>query len=191
MAGGSLTITVDDNRMFGLVAQRVLCQLTDVNRPKARTTTAANGRLALVLDEAIFPANLRLKPGGTDLVAGYVAGTKIVANAAPASTVAMMPFTGAAGACAGDTNRIAINAIALNVGSNPRAVTIDYANGAGLGAVNVDWGDGTTTLGAAESNAALAHTYPDVGTYTITIRDASAPVDATAVQFVIVLPAAV
>jgi hypothetical protein len=185
---GSLTITVADQAMLPAVAQRVLCQVLEANRPKVQTRFSGNGRLALVIPEAIFPANLRLKPGGTDLVAGYVAGTDIVANVQNAGSNWLAPTMPASGACVGDANRIAINAVATNVGANPRAITLDYANGVGLGTVNVDWGDGTSTLGAAESNAALAHTYPDVGTYVITVRDASSPSDATTAKTAIRIP---
>jgi len=187
MAGGQLTITMDNYRQAREVAQRLICQIADANRGKIRSTTGPNGVMAFVVPEEIFPANLRVKPGGTDFLSGYVAGTKISAHIAPTGSAEMLPFTGAAGACTGDTNRIIINAIATNVGSNPKAVTLDYLNGTGLGTVNVDWGDGTTTTGAAEANAALAHTYPDVGVYTITVRDNSAPVDATAARASVVV----
>lgn len=186
MAGGSLTITANNYRYVQAIARRVLCQVTEANRGLVKSTTGPNGVLAIVIPEAIFPANLVLKPGGTDFLSGYVAGTNIstnVGNGAPANGV--LPFTGS-GACTGDTNRIIINSFAVNVGGNPKAITMDYTNGTGLGTVNVDWGDGTSTLGAAETAAALAHTYPDVGVYTVVIRDASAPVDATAATAAVV-----
>jgi hypothetical protein len=187
MAGGSLTITVDDWGMLPNVAQRVLCQLAVGNRSLVRTITGPNGRLALVIPEAAFPANLRMKAGGTDFLAGYVAGTNIFANIGNAGSNWLQASITQGVACSDDTNRAIINSVVLNVGGNPRAITLNYANAVGLGTVNIYWGDGTSTLGAAESNAAAAHTYPDVGTYEIRIYDASAPVDATSARTVIKL----
>jgi len=189
MAGGSLTITVDDEGMLPAVIQRVLCDILVADRGKVKTTHGGNGRLAIVVPEEIFQGALALKPGGTNILAGYVAGTKVIVNVGNAGSSWLGPtIADPPGACPGDANRIAINAVATNVGANPKAITIDYANGVGLGTVDVDWGDGTTTLGAAESNAALAHTYKDVGAYVITIRDSSAPVDATAARTAIKIP---
>ena len=70
------------------------------------------------------------------------------------------------------------------MGGNPRAITLNYANVGGGGTVNIDWGDGTVTLGAAESGAA-AHTFPDVGTWNITVTDASDATQVAAFSIVI------
>jgi hypothetical protein len=63
-----------------------------------------------------------------------------------------------------------------NVGGNPVATTLTYANVGGSGTVNIDWGDGTSTNGAAESGSSN-HTYPYPAVWTITITDASSPAD--------------
>jgi hypothetical protein len=76
-----------------------------------------------------------------------------------------------------------------NVGGNPRAVTLNYANVAAAGVVNVAWGDSTFTNGAAESNAALAHTYPTTDPYgfprTVTVTDASDATQVASAVFVV------
>jgi hypothetical protein len=74
------------------------------------------------------------------------------------------------------------------VGGNPLAVTLSYANVAAAGLVNVDWGDGTVTNGAAESDAALAHTYPAGGLgfpRTVTVTDATDATQFAQVTFVV------
>jgi hypothetical protein len=188
MAGGSLTIQVTNYQQLQAVAQRVLCDIVAADRVKVRTTTGANGRLALVIPEEIFAGALTLKNGGTDILSGYVAGTNIVYNVPNFGASWIDGTMTPVGACNADVQRVQLNSVATNVGSNPLAVTINYANFATNGTVNVYWGDGTSTLGAAESNAALAHTYPNVGTWKIRIEDASAPVDGTAAESWITIP---
>lgn len=174
MAGGSLTISVADYAQAPAVAQRILCQVSAPNRPKVRTDRAASNTIAFVIPEEIFPANLLLKRGGTDLLSGYVAGTNISyvatngnaieqnVNTCPASTT--QPTTTGA-------------AFATNVGSNPLAVTLTYANAVGAGTVNIFWGDGTSTLGAAESGSSN-HTYTTASaTYQIRVVDATSSTD--------------
>jgi hypothetical protein len=73
----------------------------------------------------------------------------------------------------------------MNVGANPLAITLVYANVVSAGTVNIDWGDGTSTAGAAESGSSN-HTYPKTGVYTITITDASSATDTG--QLVVRLP---
>lgn len=176
---GSLTILVSTYDQLPAVAQRVLCWAAADAR---RVTTSTNGgRTSIRIPEAIFAGKgaLVLRRGGADLLAGYVANTDIsttVNNANVAVGQAPPP------SCPPSTNQPTIVSITTNVGANPRAITLNYANFVGAGLVNVDWGDGTQTLGAAESNAALAHTYPTTDPYgfprTITVTDAT---DATQV----------
>jgi len=188
MAGGSLTITVNTYGQLNAAAQRVLCDILAADRGKVQTLTAANGQLALRIPEEIFQGALTLKNGGTDLLSGYVAGTNITYNVPNFGDSWVSPTITVSGACVGDVQRVQLNSVATNVGSNPLAVTINYANFATNGNVNVYWGDGTSTLGAAESNAALAHTYPNVGSWKIRIEDASAPADATTAESWILIP---
>lgn len=175
MAGGTLTITVPVYAMLTQVAQRITCWAGGVggfdNRLIRLLSTSTPGS-AFQIPESIFAAHgaLVLEPGGADLLAGYVAGTHITFAANNGTTAFQNPNT-----CAADNAEApVINSIATNVGGNPLAITMDYANFAGNGVVNVSWGDGTSTLGAAESAAALAHTYPfQPGIFTIRVTDAS------------------
>lgn len=169
MAGGSLTISVSTYAQLQQVAQRVLCWTTD---DLAVRTTSTVPFASIVIPEEKFGAGaLVLRRGGTDLVSGYVAGTNISYTVSNANVAVGQD----ANTCPASTNQPTINSMTTNVGGNPLAVTLNYANVAAAGTVNVAWGDGTSTLGAAESNAALAHTYPNAGRipYTVTVTDAS------------------
>ena len=171
---GSLTILVSTYDQLPAVAQRVLCWAGADGFYV--TTSTYGGRTSIRIPESIFAGkgSLVLRRGGTDLLAGYVAGTDIsstVNNSNVAIGQAPPPV------CTASTNQPTILGLTTNVGGNPRAVTLNYANVAAAGVVNVAWGDGTFTNGAAESNAALAHTYPTTDPYgfprTITVTDAS------------------
>lgn len=169
---GSLTILVTDYAQLEQAAQQVLCWAgADAGRV---STSTFGGTTSIRIPEAIFAGKgaLALRRGGTNLLAGYVAGTDI-ATVINNSNVAVnrTPVT-----CPATTNQPTINSMTTNVGGNPLAVTLDYANVAAAGTVNVAWGDGTFTNGAAESDAALAHTYPGGGLNvprTVTVTDAS------------------
>lgn len=168
MAGGSLTITTNTYAALTHIAQRVLCSVSAANKPTIQMRSTVNGgTMSIYIPEESFGANLLLRRGGTDLLSGYVAGTQISFNAGNATTVSQNPDT-----CAASTNQPTVSAVATNVGGNPAAMTITYANFAGAGTVDIRWGDGTSTLGAAESGTE-AHTYPFPGVYNITITDAS------------------
>lgn len=173
MAGGSLTVTVDINAQAPAVAQRILCQLSAANRPYLRTDTGRSGAVAFVLPEERFPANLLLKRGGTDLLAGYVAGTNITVNAGSGAAIEQNVNT-----CPASTTQPTTTgaSFATHVGGNPLATTLTYANAVGAGTVNIDWGDGTSTLGAAESGSSN-HTYPRIANYKITVTDATVATD--------------
>lgn len=174
MAGGSLTINVEVYSQLPAVAQRVLCWMAAGNRGNARVNTASapGSGFALVIPEESFGAgSLVLRRGGTDLVSGYVAGTNITFNVTNGTALLQNVNT-----CPASTNQPTISAFVTNVGGNPLATTLTYANVAAAGTVNIDWGDGTTTNGAAESGSSN-HTYANNGLYTITVTDASSPAD--------------
>lgn len=172
MAGGSLTITADAFAKVQSVAQRVLCWTTGVNDGAVQYLPSLGNNLfgIRVPEEAFGAGALVLKRGGTDLVSGYVAGSHIVYDAANGQSIGQVPVT-----CPASTNQPTTTGtppVVLNVGGNPRAITLNYANAGGAGLVDIRWGDGTVTAGAAESGAAN-HTYPDVGVWRISVVDAT------------------
>lgn len=184
MAGGSLVLTVNSSRKLQAVAQRLLCWVAAANKDKIEIQMSpGGGKFGVRLAEEFFGAgSLVLKRGGTNLVSGYVAGTNVLVDIPNGDGIGQDANT-----CPASTNQPTTTgtAVVTNVGSNPRAITLNYANVGSGGTVNIDWGDGVVTAGAAESGAAN-HTYPDVGTWTITVTDAS---DATQVAvFSIVIP---
>lgn len=172
MAGGSLTLTVDTYGQLAAVAQRVLCALSAPNKQALRTSSSIGPNTALVLPEEAFPGTLSLKVGGANLLAGYVVGSNISFNAGNGAAIETD-----ANLCPSTAQQPTVTTIATNVGGNPRAITVNYTNFVGNGTVNIYWGDGTSTLGAAESGAAN-HTYAPTtvpfGTR-IRIEDASVP----------------
>lgn len=189
MAGGSLTVSVSTYAQLQQVAQRILCWVAVANRPRVRTTSNVPFLSIVVPEEAFGAGSLVLRRGGTDLVAGYVAGTHIGYTTGNTNVaVGQDPST-----CPASTNQPTIVSMTTNVGGNPLAVTLNYANFAGAGLVNVFWGDGTSTLGAAESDAALAHTYPNAGVvtsvgnipYSVTVTDATDATQTATAVFVV------
>lgn len=176
MAGGSLTITMDVYAQAPAVAQRLLCWAsTAANKAAVKTDRAASGGIALRIPEENFGVgSLVLKRGGTDLVAGYVAGTNITYNAGNGNSIEQNVNTCPASTTQPTTTGAAFN---TNVGGNPLATSLVYANAVGAGLVNIAWGDGTFTLGAAESGTS-AHTYslaPAI--YKVTVTDATSAAD--------------
>ena len=174
MAGGSLTITTETYSQLPAIAQRVLCWMAAGNRGNLRVNSAASpgSGWALVVPEESFGAGaLVLRRGGTNLVSGYVAGTNISFNTTNGTAVVQNVNT-----CPASTNEPTVSGFATNVGGNPLATTLTYANVGSAGTVNIAWGDGTTTAGAAESGTSN-HTYPNNGLYTITVSDVSVPTD--------------
>lgn len=174
MAGGSLTVTVETYSQLPAVAQRILCWMAAGNRGNLRVNSAASpgSGWALVVPEESFGAgSLVLRRGGTDLVSGYVAGTNIAFNTTNGTAVVQNVNT-----CPASTNQPTVSAFATNVGGNPLATTLTYANVGSAGTVDINWGDGTTTAGAAESGSSN-HTFANNGLYTITISDVSVPTD--------------
>lgn len=183
MAGGSLTISVSSYPQLQQVAQRVLCWAGASNSLYIRTVSTVPFASVVVPEANFGGGSLVLRRGGTDLVSGYVAGSNITYNVSNANVaVGQDPAT-----CPSSAAQPTILSMATNVGGNPLAATLNYANFAGNGTVNVSWGDGTSTLGAAESNAALAHTYPNAGRipYTVTVTDASDATQFASATFVV------
>lgn len=182
MAGGSLTITVPTYAALQTVAQRVMCWAGGVaGINNTRQIQILSTTPAIVIPEALFSIGaLVLEPGGADLLSGYVAGTHITFAANNGTAAYQDPNT-----CAASAAQPTITTIAMNVGGNPLAITLNYTNTAN-GTVDITWGDGTSTLGAAESGAA-AHTFPyRPGTYTVRVADASVP--ATFVETQVFVP---
>lgn len=172
MANGSLTITFDSYEMFSAGAQRVLCWASTATKQGLIRTNSGTNVLSLVIPEEAFGAgSLVLKRAGTNLVAGYVAGTNISAHVSNGSAMAQDVNT-----CPASTNQPTVTSFTTNVAGVPLATSLVYANVAAAGTVNILWGDGTSNLAAAESGT-LAHTYPSNGFYTITISDVSVPTD--------------
>lgn len=175
MAGGSLSVTVVDYTQAPSVAQRILCWLAAANKPFLYTDRAASGTITFRIAEERFGAgSLVLKRGGTDLVSGYVAGTNISYTANNGGSIEQNANT-----CPASTNQPTTTGASFvtNVGGNPLATTLTYANAVGAGTVNIFWGDGTSTLGAAESGSSN-HTYTFASAaYQVRVVDATSSAD--------------
>jgi hypothetical protein len=172
MAGGTIRVEVDTYGQLVAVAQRVLCwALTD--KGKVRLDTQANVP-AVVIPEEIMSGKgaLLLKRGGTDLTSGYVAGTNVVFKFGNNA----LPMGQDVNTCPSSAAMPNSTSIATNVGGVPLATTLTYANVGAAGTVDIFWGDGTSTLGAAESGTSN-HTYAYPGEYTVQVRDASSTTD--------------
>lgn len=172
MPGGSVTITVESYGQLAAVAQRVLCwALTDKGKIQINTGTPT---ASVVIPEAVIAGKgaLILKRGGTDVVAGYVASSNITFAAGNP----LLPMGQDVNTCPSSATMPNATSIVTNVGNNPLATTLTYANVGAAGTVNIAWGDGTFTNGAAESGTSN-HTYAFPGQYTITVTDASVGTD--------------
>jgi hypothetical protein len=172
MAGGSLQITTESWNMAPAVAQRLLCWMTADSALK--TDSSKGGAVTFVVPEESFGAGaLVMLRGGTNIVAGYVAGSNITFAVGNGDSIEQN-----ANSCPASTNQPTLTGAGFitGVGGNPLATTLTYANVGGSGVVDILWGDGTSTLGAAESGSS-SHTYPNNGYYYITVRDASVLTD--------------
>lgn len=170
MANGSLTITTNTYQALSFIAQRVLCSVSAANMPLVQVRSGATaGTMSIYIPEEAFGANLLLRRGGTDLLSGYVAGTQISFNAGNGTTVGQNPDT-----CPSSAAQPTVSAVTTNIGGNPASMSVTYANVGSAGLVDFAWGDGTSTLGAAESGT-QAHVYPFPGVYNIRITDATDP----------------
>lgn len=171
MAGGTITIQTDTYAQLKQTFQRVLCWAA-ADRKKVYTDSSGPV-LKIVIPEAIIAGKgaLVLKRAGTDLVAGYVAGTHVAASSGNGSAIQQNVNT-----CPSSAAQPTITTFTTNVAGVPLDTSLVYANVGGAGTVNIAWGDGTSDLAQAEA-ATIAHTYPASGTYNITISDVSIPTD--------------
>lgn len=180
MAGGSLTITANNYAQLPAMIQRVLCWVASANRFRVQTSSMSSVTSIIVPEEAFGAGALHLRRGGTNLVAGYIPGSHIVHNVSNTDVaVEQNPNT-----CPSSIPQPTMSSLTTNVGGNPLATTLTYANAAGLGTVHILWGDGAVTADAAESGTEN-HTYPLSGVYTITVVDATNPTDTALATFVV------
>ena len=180
MAGGTLTITVPDYSMLEQVSAAITCWAGGVGAANTRqiktTSVAGPVPLAFVIPEALWSIGaLALKRAGANIVSGLVAGshtTYFAGNGLAMDTNA--------NTCPARTNEPTITSIT----PTGLSVSMVYANVAASGTVNISWGDGTSTLAAAESGTEV-HVYPYHGVFTITISDVSVPTDSASSTIVI------
>lgn len=168
---GTISIQTDSYAMLTPIAQRVLCWAA-ADRQRVRINTQGNVPLVVIPEEIIAGKGaLNLRRGGVDVVAGYVSGTNVIYSATNALG-AMSQSQSVTWVCASTANQPTFsNAVVTGL-----QLALTYANVAAAGTVNIDWGDGSQTLGAAESGTSN-HTYTAPGSYRITITDASSPAD--------------
>lgn len=165
----SIEITVDTYEQLSPIAERVLCWAGS-DKGKVRIDTQGNLPKIVLTDAVVgVKTGLVLRRGGTDLTTGHVAGTVTTINGAGVQASAQDVNT-----CPASTNQPVITGVTYNVGGNPLAITLAYANVATNGTVDILWGDGTTTAAAAESGTSNK-TYAQPGSYKIRVRDTSAP----------------
>ena len=176
MPGGTLKITAATYDATALVARRVVCW-AGADATKLRTDSSG-AITAVVIPEEIMAGKgaLVLRRGGTDLVAGFVPGSQVTTNLTNATGAMSQPQNATTQVCTASTTQPTFSNVTMNVSGNPLQITLAYANVAAAGTVNITWGDGTSTNGAAESGTAN-HTYPKPGVYTITITDATVGTD--------------
>lgn len=172
MAGGTISLSVDSYGQLRAVAQRVLCwALTD--KGKVRIDTQGSTPKVVIPEEIMGGKGaLVLKRGGTDVTSGYVAGTNVAFHFGNNA----LPIEQDVATCPSSAAQPNATSIATGIGGNPLATTLTYANVGAAGTVNIAWGDGTTTAGAAESGTSNK-TYAYPGEYTVTITDASVGTD--------------
>ncbi len=173
MAGGTITIKPDVYGQLTAIVQRVLCWAA-ADKGKVRIDTAAGPAGAVVIPEEIIggKGSLLLKRGGADLVSGYVAGSNVVF----AYGNSLLPMETNVNTCPSSAAQPNSTSIVTGVGGVPLATTLTYANVAAAGTVNIAWGDGTFTNGAAESGTSN-HTYLYPGQFTVVVTDASSAAD--------------
>lgn len=168
-----IRITVDTYEQLSPVLERVMCWAA-ADKPKIQVDT--QGPLPTVVIPDAVPAGkgtLLLRRGGTDLAAGHTPGVWTTVNGAGEQASAINANT-----CPASTNQPVVTGVTKNVGGNPLAITLAYANVATNGTVDILWGDGTSTLAAAESGTANK-TYRVPGVYKVRVQDQSAPANFT------------
>lgn len=170
MPGGTLTITVPNYAMLEQVGAAITCWAGGVGAASTRligtTTVAGPVSTAFVIPEALWSIGaLALKRAGANIVAGLVAGshtTYFAGNGLAMDTDA--------NTCPARTDEPTITSIT----PTGLSVSMVYANVVAAGTVNIFWGDGTSTLAAAESDTEV-HVYPYSGVFMIRIEDVSVP----------------
>lgn len=170
MANGTLTITVPNYAMLPQVAAAITCWAGGPASADVRqiSTTSAAGPvpLAFVIPEALWSIGaLELKRDGSDIMSGLVAGSHTTYFAGNGLAMGTNAVT-----CPARTNEPTITSIT----PTGLSVSMVYANVVAAGTVDIFWGDGDSTLGAAESGTEV-HVYDHSGVFTITISDASVP----------------
>jgi hypothetical protein len=170
MPGGTLTITVPNYAMLEQVAASITCWAggpagTNV-RLISTTSSAGPVPLAFVIPEALWSIGaLTLKRAGTNIMSGLVAGSHTSYFAGNGLAMNTDSDT-----CPARTNEPTITSIT----PTGLSVSMVYANVVAAGTVDIFWGDGTSTLAAAESGTEV-HVYAHSGVFTITISDVSIP----------------
>ncbi len=168
MAGGSLTISVSSYAQLKQVAQAVTCWAGGPGGTLVRQiSTTSNGPVTAIRipEELNTIGALTLKRGGANLWSGYIVGSDAVYNAANGTVMGINANT-----CPARTDQPTVTSFAV-AGTT---ATMVYANVAAAGTVDIFWGDGLSTLGAAESGTEV-HAYGRKGTFTVTITDVSTP----------------
>jgi hypothetical protein len=180
MANGTLTIAVPDYSMLKQVGAAITCWAGGAAGANVRkiTTTSVAGPVttAFVIPEALWSIGaLALKRAGANIVSGLVAGshtTYFAGNGLAMDTNA--------NTCPARTDEPTITSIT----PTGLSVSMVYANVVAAGTVDIAWGDGDTTLGAAEAGTEV-HVYDNHGVFTITISDVSVPANAASSTIVI------
>jgi hypothetical protein len=168
---GTMTISVDSYPQLTPLAQRVLCWAA-ADRQRVRIDTQGPVPRIVIPEEIMGgKGTLLLRRGGADVLAGYVSGTNAV-YAATNALGAMSRGQSVAQVCVSDAAQPTFSNAVLT----GYQLALTYANVAAAGTVNIDWGDGTSTAGAAESGTSN-HTYSNPGTYRVQITDASSAAD--------------
>lgn len=174
MPGGSLSIEVPSYEALKQVAASITCWAggpAGANVRQIATSSAAGPvPLKFVIPEALWSIGaLILKRGGANILSGLAAGSHTTYYAGNGLVIDTDANT-----CPARTDQPTVTSFTTNVGSNPLATSLVYANVAAAGTVDIYFGDGASALGEAESGT-IAHTYPHRGNFTITISDASVP----------------
>jgi hypothetical protein len=170
MAGGTLTLTAPSYPALEQIAASITCWAGGAGAANTRliATTSAAGPvpLAFVIPEALWSIGaLILKRGGANILSGLAAGSHTTYYAGDGLVIDTDANT-----CPARTNQPTVTSFTVTGLSG----SLVYANVAAAGVVDIAWGDGTFTLGAAESGTEV-HAYGNTGVFTIRITDVSTP----------------
>jgi hypothetical protein len=184
MPGGTLTITAPSYDSLKQVAASITCWSGGVGAANTRliSTTSSAGPvpLAFVIPEALWSIGaLTLKRAGANIVSGLAAGSHTTYFAGNGLVMDLNANT-----CPARTDQPTVTSFTTNVGGNPLATSLVYANVVAAGTVSIDFGDGTVLTAQAESGT-VAHNYPHRGIFTITITDESVPANVGSMTVVV------